>query len=476
MNKLARVKTRHIILAVMCLMYFISYIDRVNISVAAPLIRHEMGLSASELGLVFSAFAYPYAVMQIFGGWLSDKFGPKRVLAVLSLIWGVATLATGFASSVAMLVVLRFVLGIGEGGAFPTATRAFTYWMPVSERGFAQGITHSFARLGGAVTPPLVLAVVATGGWRDAFILLGVVSLAWTVLYLCVFANSPEQHRRCSAAEAAEIGYRTGDCERAKHAATPWRKLIRRMWLVTFVDFCYGWMLWVYLTWLPSYLKEARGFDLKQLALFTALPLLAGVIGDTLGGVVSDKLFKWTGRLRLARCAVLVTGMGGSLLFLVPVISVADPFTAVLLLSASFFFLEITNPVLWTLPLDIAGKYAGTAGGMMNTGFGIAGMLSPVAFGFLIQATGSYTVPFAVSAVLLAIGALAALSIDTSKTVEVDERNDEIRAMAEASAVAGAGGSPAMGELGSAAAYTGTAQPLARLERHHLRRPLRWRK
>ena len=148
-----RVKTRHIILGVMCLMYFISYIDRVNIAVAGPLIRQEMGLTSVQLGLVFSAFAYPYAVMQIIGGWLADRFGPKLVLTVLSLIWGAATLATGFAGSIGMLVLLRLALGIGEGGAFPTATRAFTFWMPVHERGFAQGITHSFARLGGAVTP-----------------------------------------------------------------------------------------------------------------------------------------------------------------------------------------------------------------------------------------------------------------------------------------------------------------------------------
>jgi sugar phosphate permease len=409
-----RVKTRHIILGVMCLMYFISYIDRVNIAVAGPMIRHEMGLTSVQLGLVFSAFAYPYAVMQIIGGWLSDRFGPKLVLTVLSLIWGAATLATGFAGSVAMLIALRFTLGIGEGGAFPTATRAFTYWMPASERGFAQGITHSFARLGGAVTPPLVLAVVAAGGWRDAFILLGIASLAWTVLYLFVFTNSPEQNRRITPEETAEIGYRVGDCDRAKRAPTPWRKLIRRMWLVTFVDFCYGWLLWVYLTWLPSYLKESRGFDLRHLALFTALPLLAGVIGDTLGGVVSDRIYKVTGRLRLARCAVLVVGMGGSLAFLLPMVSVANPLTAVILLSASFFFLEITNPVLWTLPLDIAGKYAGTAGGMMNTGFGVAGMVSPVVFGYLIQKTGSYDVPFTISAALLLTGIIAALFIDTS--------------------------------------------------------------
>jgi sugar phosphate permease len=452
-----RVKTRHIILAVMCLMYFISYIDRVNIAVAGPLIRHEMGLSTVQLGLVFSAFAYPYAVMQIVGGWLSDKFGPKLVLTVLSLIWGAATLATGFAGSVMMLVMLRFALGIGEGGAFPTATRAFTYWMPVRERGFAQGVTHSFARLGGAITPPVVLAVVAAGSWRDAFILLGIVSLLWTMLYLCVFTNSPEQNRRITPEETAEIGYRAGDCARAKNTKTPWRKLIHRMWLVTFVDFCYGWLLWVYLTWLPSYLKESRGFDLKHLALFTALPLLAGVVGDTLGGVVSDRLFRLTGRLRFARCAVLVTGLGGSLAFLLPMVSVANPVTAVLFLTGSFFFLEITNPVLWTLPLDIAGKYAGTAGGMMNTGFGIAGMVSPVVFGYLIERTGSYSVPFTISAVLLGCGIVAALFIDTARTVEADEERER----------------RAGSEEGGAFAFV-DALPDVRIERPTMRRPLRW--
>ncbi|BBU31706.1 MFS transporter [Burkholderia sp. THE68] len=419
-----RVKTRHIILGVMCLMYFISYIDRVNIAVAGPLIRQEMGLTSMQLGLVFSAFAYPYAVMQIIGGWLADRFGPKLVLTVLSLIWGAATLATGFAGSIGVLVLLRIALGIGEGGAFPTATRAFTFWMPVRERGFAQGITHSFARLGGAVTPPLVLAVVAASGWREAFILLGIASLAWTVLYFFVFSNSPDGNRRVTPEEIAEIGYRAGECARASKNPTPWRKLIHRMWLVTFVDFCYGWLLWVYLTWLPSYLKEARGFDLKHLALFTALPLLAGVIGDTLGGVISDRIYRMTGRLRLARCSILVVGMGGSLAFLLPMVNAPSPIAAVWFLTGSFFFLEITNPVLWTLPLDIAGKYAGTAGGMMNTGFGIAGMVSPVAFGYLIQQTGSYDLPFTISAGLLAVGAFAALFIDTSKTVEADEARE----------------------------------------------------
>ncbi|MGH8784627.1 MAG: MFS transporter [Cupriavidus necator] len=423
-----RIKTRHMILGVMCLMYFIAYIDRVNISVAAPLIREEMGLTASQLGLVFSAFAYPYAAMQILGGWMADKFGPKKVLIVLSLIWGVATVLTGFAGSVLMLVVLRFVLGIGEGGAFPTATRAFTYWMPVAERGFAQGITHSFARLGGAITPPIVLVIVAAAGWREAFIVLGAVSLGWTLLYAFFFKDSPDKHSRVTAQELQEIGYRRGDSQQAAKAATPWRRLFRRMWLVTFVDFCYGWSLWVYLTWLPSYLKEARGFDLKQLALFTALPLMAGVVGDTLGGVLSDRIYRRTGNLRLARGAILFVGLAGSLMFIAPMTFTADAVNAVILLSLSFFFLELTNAVLWSLPLDIAGKYAGTAGGMMNTGFGVAGMVSPVVFGYLIERTGSYDLPFMISGALLGVGALASLFINPLLTVDSpDEKAGEVR-------------------------------------------------
>ena len=419
-----RIKTHHLILMVMCLMYFIAYIDRVNMSVAAPMLREEMGLSNLELGLVFSAFAYPYAAMQIMGGWLADKYGPRKVLLVLSLIWGLATLFTGFVGSITALLVMRFALGLGEGGAFPTATRAFTYWMPITQRGFAQGITHSFSRLGGAVTPPLVVLIMALAGWRESFIVLGVISLMWTVLYFFVFRDTPQEHPRVTPEELAEINEGRVIMEKKAKTRTPWGRLTKGMWKVTFVDFCYGWSLWVYLTWLPSYLKDARGFDLKQMALFTALPLLAGVVGDTLGGMVSDKLFKVTDNLRFARVSVLVFGLVGSLIFMVPMITAKDPMTAVMLLSLSFFCLELTNAVLWSLPIDIAGDYAGTASGMMNTGFGVAGMISPVAFGYLIQTTGSYYLPFMLSAVLLGIGAFAALFINPYQTVTEEPQRD----------------------------------------------------
>ena len=410
------VKVRHAILFLLCLMYFIAYIDRVNISVAAPTLRKELGLTPTQLGLVFSAFAYPYAGMQIVGGWLSDRFGPRRVLAALSLLWASATIMTGLSWSVASLVVFRLLVGAGEGGAFPTATRAFTFWLPVRERGFAQGVTHSFARLGGAITPPIVLAIVARYGWRESFAVLGAASLAWTVVWVVSFRDTPGEHPWVTASELADIDA-GGQSTRASHRPTPWRQIVNRMWLVTLVDFCYGWSLWVFLTWLPSYLSDARGFKPGQIALMTMLPLLGGVVGDTLGGVISDAIFRRTGNLRLARRAMLVVGLGGALVFMLPAIVIESAPGAVYLLGAAFFFLELSNAVLWTLPLDIAGAYAGTAGGIMNTGFGVAGMISPVVFGVLIERTGHYEPPLFISAGLLLVGAVCSLAIDPTATV-----------------------------------------------------------
>lgn len=412
------VKVRHLILGLMCMMYFIAYVDRVNISIIAPMLKEEMGFTPTQLGLVFSAFAYPYAAMQILGGWFADKYGPRLVLTVLSTIWAIATILCGFSWGLWSLIMFRILLGVGEGGAFPAATRSFTYWMPATERGFAQGITHSFARLGGAVTPPIVLVIVASYGWRESFIILGAISLVWTCFFVWFYRNTPLEHKWVKPEELKEIGVNSAEMKKAAAGKTPWKEMIKRMWLVTFVDFCYGWSLWVFLTWLPSYLKDARGFDMKQLALFTALPLLAGVVGDTLGGVLSDRIYKKTGNLKLARRSLLVVGLGGALVFIIPAIYTNTPLMAVALLAASFFFLELTNAVLWSLPLDIAGKFAGTAGGMMNTGFGVAGMISPVAFGYLIQVTGSYEVPFLISAVLLGVAVVCSFWIDPTNKLQ----------------------------------------------------------
>ncbi len=413
-----RLGIRHLVLFVLCLMYFAAYVDRVNISVAGPLMRRELGLTPVELGFIFSSFAYPYAAMQIAGGWAADRFGPRRVLAALSLLWATATILTGVSWSVGSLLAFRLLVGAGEGGAFPAATRSFMWWLPVRERGFAQGVTHSFARLGGAVTPAVVIAIVTRYGWRESFLVLGAASAGWTAVWLASFRDTPECHPWVRDDELAVIR-QDSEPPRAARGSTPWSQLVRRMWLVVVVDFCYGWSLWVFLTWLPSYLSEARGLELNRLALMTTLPLLAGAVGDTLGGVLSDAIYSRTSNLRLARRSILVGGLGSAFAFIMPAVVTKSPVAAVTLLAATFFSLELANAVLWTLPLDIAGEHAGTAGGIMNAGFGVAGMVSPVVFGLFIQRTGRYEIPLFISAGLLLAGAVCSLKIDPTATVRV---------------------------------------------------------
>jgi ACS family D-galactonate transporter-like MFS transporter len=410
-------RARYAVVAGLCAMYFITYVERVNLSVAAPDLARTLHLSKTELGFLFSVFAYPYAAMQILGGWFSDKYGARITLAVLGVIWSLATIWTGLSGGFVTLVLSRVLLGVGEGGAFPTATRALTWWLPKGERGFAQGITHGFARLGGAVTPPIVAWLVLTWNWRFAFVVLGVLSLVWVAAWYAWFRDSPLQKRGISAVEIEEIGPAVIGRSSEARVPTPWAEMLRRMWLVSFVDFCYGWSLWVFLTWMPSFFSDTYHVDLKKMASFATLTLLSGVVGDTLGGVLSDALYRRTGNLRLARLSLLIAGLGGAVCFMMPAPYASDATHAVWLLAGAFFMIELTNAVLWSLPIDIAGRHGGTAAGMMNTGFGVAGMIAPVVFGALLERTHDYKLPFFSSAVLLAVGAIAACFVDPTKRV-----------------------------------------------------------
>ena len=407
-------KPQRIMLAGLCLMYMITYIDRVNLSTAAPYAQKALGLSNAELGLVFSAFALPYGLLQPLGGWLGDRYGPRWVLFLAGAVWSAATAATGLATGMASLLAARFALGLGEGATFPTATKAMATWLPADRRGLAQGITHSFARLGNAVAPPLVGYMILAADWRLPFYVLGALSLAWVVWWVSFFRDDPRQHRLMAPSDTANLP--------AAHAVTPghptpWRALVRLILPVTIVDFCYGWTLWVYLTWLPSFLSQQYHLPIAQFVWFSAGILFAGVVGDTAGGLLSDGILRRTGNIRLARRFNLVIGLLGSLIFLLPCLFVHDLMTVAILLSLAFFFLELTNAVLWALPMDMAPDHAGIAGGLMNTGFGVAGILSPAAFGFLQQVTGSWQWPFATSVALLLIGVVLSLRIDPQRTL-----------------------------------------------------------
>ena len=397
-------KSTNVVLALLCVMYFITYVDRVNIGTAAGPIQKELGLNNTQLGLVFSAFAYPYLLFQVFGGWVGDKFGPRMTLFACGLIWATATILTGFVESLTMLFVVRVMLGFGEGATFPTATRAMQYWTPTGSRGFAQGLTHSFARLGNAITPVMVAALMAAYTWRGSFIILGCVSLVWVLVWVWYFCNDPQDHPSITPEELAILPPRKSTVR----PVIPWGPLIARMWPVTFTYFCYGWCLWLYLNWLPLFFKNTYQLDIKSSAIFASGVFFAGVVGDTLGGVISDSILHRTGNVRLARLSVTVVGFVGALISLFPIMYFKDITTVAICLSLGFFFAEITIGPMWSIPMDIAPKYSGTASGLMNMGSAFAAIVSPLVAGAVIDATGNWYLPFIMTMVLLGLGAMTA--------------------------------------------------------------------
>ena len=407
MSRLKRPKPSHVVLGLLCVMYLITYVDRVNISTAADAIKRELSLSNIQLGFLQSAFGYPYLVFQIFGGWIGDRFGPRRTLFLCGLIWATATILTGFAGGLTSLFMCRLLVGIGEGATFPVATRAMQSWTPVGRRGFAQGLTHAFARLGNAVTPPIVAWLIVMVEWRGSFIALGCSSLVWVVIWLWYFRDVPVEHPAITR-EELDLLPNHGAPAAVTRPRVPWGALTRRMAPVTIVYFCYGWTLWLYLTWLPSYFLHEYKYDLRKSALFTSAVFFAGVVGDYLGGEISDRILHRTGDLQQARRNVVMIGFLGSFVCLVPVFLTHDLVLIILSLGAAFFFAEIVIGPMWSIPMDIAGKFSGTAAGMMNTGSALAAILSPIAFGYIIDKTGNWQLPFAGSLGFLLLGALLA--------------------------------------------------------------------
>jgi D-galactonate transporter len=406
-----RSKGRWYILVLISLMYLITYLDRVNISTAAPVISKEFGFDKITMGVIFSAFVWAYAMFQVPGGWLGDRFGARNVLTIIVSYWSLMTAATAAASGATSFMALRFLFGVGEAGAFPGATRAMQLWYPPHERGFVQGITHSASRLGAAIAPPIVVLIMTTLGWRSVFYICGAVGILWSVLWYFAYRNLPEVHGLVNAAELKHIRGtdEKGDVKQpniAKKPSVPWGTLLRspNMWAIMCAYFTYVYCLWIFLSWLPSYLVEFRHFTLLKVGFLASLPLWAGVVGDTVGGLATDWLLTKSGNIKFARRAVAITGMLGCAVFIVPAAMTEDAYTAVYCLTAAMFFLECTIGPSWAVPMDMGGEHSGTVSGMMNMAGNIGGALSPIVFGVLVQ-FGSWQAPFIVAASLLVLGA-----------------------------------------------------------------------
>lgn len=413
-----RHRVRGKVLLLLSLMYALSYLDRVNIATAGPTIKHALSLSNTEFGFAVTAFSLPYALTQVFGGLVGDKFGARRVLGVVGVLWGVATVLTGLAGGLLTLVMARGLLGLAEGAAFPTGTRAMSQWLPPDRRGFGQGVVHAASRMSNALSPLLVAGLIGWLGWRGSFFAAGGLSVTWAVVWVLWFRDRPADHDKVGTQELEELVY--GDEPTRVKAATPWGPLVRRLAPLTLVDFCYGWLLWVYLTWVPSLFADEFGLELKDYALFASLTALGGVLGDACGGVLSDSVLRRTRDLQRARRLTLALGLALSALFLLPAAFLHSLVPVTIALALAFFALELANSPIWAVPMDVAPEHAGAASGLVNTGFGVAGIAAPPVTGWLVDATGSYTVPLLLAAVLLVVGVVSVRWVDT-RSVEVPE-------------------------------------------------------
>jgi MFS family permease len=405
-----RTHVQQAVLALLCAMSFILYLDRVNLAAAAGPIKAELGLSNTTLGVAFSAFGYTYAIFQIIGGWLADRMGARRTLLICGSIWVIATIATGLVGGLASLCAARLLLGIGEGAALPAQARAIANWFNTKDRGFVQGITHSSSRLGNAAAPTLVALLATLYSWRLSFIIVGAFTAVWIIVWMLYYRDDPREHQRINEAELECLPLSVAG-KTKESGGTPWRRILRRMSPAIFVYFCQVWSNTLFFSWVPLFFLHGYGLNLKESAVFSSGVFLSGVVGDVLGGFLSDRVLKRTGNLRFARQGVIAFSLLGAFVFMIPVMISRDLTIVTLCLSGAFFMLELTIGPIWAVPMDVASSHAGTASGMLNTGAAIATIISPVVFGAVIDATGNWSLPFVGSLLFLLLGAVMTLKI-----------------------------------------------------------------
>ena len=409
--------TRHVVLALVVGAYMITYMDRVNLASAVPVIQRDLGFSMITIGWIFAAFRWGYAFFQIPGGWMGDRIGGRRALSLVVIWWSIFTSLTAFAWNAFSMGMCRFLFGMGEAGAFPIATRSLSGWMLPTERGFAQGLTHAASRVGAALTPPLVVLLMVRFGWRTPFFLFGLIGLCWAAAWYWYYRDTPGEHPSTNPAEKALIENSVG-VRAPRTQNVPWGRILRSpsLWTLSLMYFCYGYSIDIYLDWFPKYLNDHRGFNLTQMGFYASLPLLAGAAGDLLGGTVSDRCARRFGSLKFARRVVATAGFILAAAFILPATLTSNSMASVLYSCGAVFGLEVTVGVAWAIPLDIGGEYAGTLASVMNTFGNLGSAVSPVLLAYLVGSYG-WNVPFLICSVLCLAGAIFSQAIDADKKI-----------------------------------------------------------
>jgi MFS family permease len=426
------------VLGFACSLSLLTYLDRICIMRVQENIRNDLGFSLQQMGWVFSAFAVGYALFEVPGGWMGDAWGSRRVITRIVFWWSLFTALTGWADlllgfglgtgsvtppvALATLILVRFLFGCGEAGAYPNLTRVVGAWFPFGERAFGQGAIWMSARLGGAIAPFVIGRLTVAFGWREAFAILGLVGVVWCFFFYRWFRDTPEEKPACNAAERELI--RAGpyswkqEQAAAGHASPPWAHLLlsSNVWALCLASFCVSFGWYFYPTWQPQYLKDVHGIQFQDSELLTGLPFLCGAMGCLLGGRLSDVLVRTTGSRRWGRSLIGFIGFTGAGLCVLATGWVPHAWQAVTLLCLAFFINDLAIPPIWAVCADIGGRFAGTLSGTMNTVGAVAAVLTPSLVPELVQHF-SWPMVFTILAMSWFVAALAWLRIDATETL-----------------------------------------------------------
>jgi MFS transporter, ACS family, glucarate transporter len=405
----------------------VAYLDRINVSIAGPQISREYGLGNVRLGWVMSAFLIGYAASQVLAGWVAVRLGPRRALTLGVLWWGAFTLGTalvpvGMRGALAALIAVRCTLGVGEAIIYPASNQFVARWIPERERGTVNGAIFAGVGAGAGLTPPLLVAIIVNHGWRAAFWFSAAVGVLAGVVWYWIARDTPEEHPLMTAEELGTI--RAGIPDQPQHAEKPripWSAMLRSrtLLLLTFSCFTFGYVAWIFLGWFFIYMRQARGLDLKESAIYTMFPFVAMTLFCFAGGMISDWLVARRG-LRAGRCGPGFVALLFAAVLLVMGSRVGSAAAAAMTLAAGAGVLYLCQASYWAVTADIAGESAGVASAVMNMGAQIGGALTASLTPWIAQRMG-WTTSFLVAALLAAAGAVAWLGVDPKTRLAASE-------------------------------------------------------
>jgi ACS family glucarate transporter-like MFS transporter len=395
----------------------VTYLDRVCIAVLAPKISAELDLSRVQMGYIFSAFAVAYAAFGVPAAWWADRDGARHVLTRVVLWWSAFTMATATAWNFASMVVIRFLFGVGEAGAWPSVARVYSRWIPLAERGRIQGIFFAGAHLSGGLTPLVVAAIAGWLQWRAIFVVFGLVGMLWAVAWYAWFRDEPREHGAVPAEERDHIEATRGLSAAQAHVS--WMAVFKTPTIAPLCvqAFANSYGFYFFITWLPTYLAQGHGMKGTELAIFSGLPLMLSFVADLTGGEGSDKLARVLS-LRAARRAFGVGGYALAAIATFLATQLGSGFSAGLLIAIGGACSMLTLAPAWASAVDVGGHHAGVTAGVMNTVGQIGGILSPIVLAYLVDATGNWNLPLLVLAGIYAVAAVAWLMINPDQRVE----------------------------------------------------------